>query len=107
SSAVCVLLHSSVALLFPYTTLFRSRRVDAEVFRRLCMSFDAWIVGFGLSKVLVALGLAVNPGAYLVLLIAVILDTALLMTFFSRSEEHTSELQSPDHLVCPLLLEKQ
>src|SRR5258708_14467952 len=23
-----------------------------------------------------------------------------------RSEEHTSELQSPDHLVCPLLLEK-
>src|SRR5258708_15838105 len=25
----------------------------------------------------------------------------------SRSEEHTSELQSPDHLVCPLLLEKK
>src|SRR5207244_10947672 len=25
----------------------------------------------------------------------------------SRSEEHTSELQSPDHLVCRLLLEKQ
>src|SRR5207244_7948896 len=24
-----------------------------------------------------------------------------------RSEEHTSELQSPDHLVCRLLLEKQ
>src|SRR5207244_10920558 len=24
----------------------------------------------------------------------------------SRSEEHTSELQSPDHLVCRLLLEK-
>src|SRR5258708_22336705 len=26
---------------------------------------------------------------------------------FSRSEEHTSELQSPDHLVCRLLLEKK
>src|SRR5207244_7037183 len=25
---------------------------------------------------------------------------------FQRSEEHTSELQSPDHLVCRLLLEK-
>src|SRR5258708_12270590 len=25
----------------------------------------------------------------------------------TRSEEHTSELQSPDHLVCPLLLEKK
>src|SRR5258708_27285152 len=26
---------------------------------------------------------------------------------YSRSEEHTSELQSPDHLVCRLLLEKK
>src|SRR5258708_28334277 len=26
---------------------------------------------------------------------------------FARSEEHTSELQSPDHLVCRLLLEKK
>src|SRR5258708_10337019 len=26
--------------------------------------------------------------------------------FTKRSEEHTSELQSPDHLVCRLLLEK-
>src|SRR5258708_15582912 len=29
-----------------------------------------------------------------------------LVDFF-RSEEHTSELQSPDHLVCRLLLEKK
>src|SRR5258708_37865450 len=27
--------------------------------------------------------------------------------FRGRSEEHTSELQSPDHLVCRLLLEKK
>ena len=27
--------------------------------------------------------------------------------FLNRSEEHTSELQSPDHLVCRLLLEKK
>src|SRR5258708_32000278 len=27
--------------------------------------------------------------------------------FYPRSEEHTSELQSPDHLVCRLLLEKK
>src|SRR5438552_7688095 len=27
--------------------------------------------------------------------------------FLLRSEEHTSELQSPDHLVCRLLLEKK
>src|SRR5258708_9290935 len=30
-----------------------------------------------------------------------------LGTSFNRSEEHTSELQSPDHLVCRLLLEKK
>src|SRR5258708_9027738 len=28
-------------------------------------------------------------------------------SFLARSEEHTSELQSPDHLVCRLLLEKK
>src|SRR5258708_11000044 len=30
-----------------------------------------------------------------------------LLASFARSEEHTSELQSPDHLVCRLLLEKK
>src|SRR5258708_30458444 len=30
-----------------------------------------------------------------------------LIRMFVRSEEHTSELQSPDHLVCRLLLEKK
>src|SRR5258708_28974753 len=30
----------------------------------------------------------------------------ILRTHTGRSEEHTSELQSPDHLVCRLLLEK-
>src|SRR5690348_17453426 len=29
------------------------------------------------------------------------------ITFLTRSEEHTSELQSPVHLVCRLLLEKK
>src|SRR5258708_13330678 len=36
--------------------------------------------------------------------------TGLLCAYFysaTRSEEHTSELQSPDHLVCRLLLEKK
>src|SRR5438132_12183029 len=62
---------------------FAIRRMDAEVFRRICMSFDAWIVGFGLSKVLVSVGLVVGPGAYLVLAVVVVADTALLTTFFS------------------------
>jgi len=32
---------------------------------------------------------------------------ATALTILARSEEHTSELQSPDHLVCRLLLEKK
>src|SRR5258708_31470274 len=32
---------------------------------------------------------------------------AIRLGYFERSEEHTSELQSPDHLVCRLLLEKK
>src|SRR5947208_4166294 len=32
---------------------------------------------------------------------------AILLVGGARSEEHTSELQSPDHLVCRLLLEKK
>src|SRR5258708_26837587 len=34
-------------------------------------------------------------------------QTAVWSSGSSRSEEHTSELQSPDHLVCRLLLEKK
>src|SRR5438552_14851887 len=33
--------------------------------------------------------------------------TTMQPAFAVRSEEHTSELQSPDHLVCRLLLEKK
>src|SRR5438552_12775291 len=36
----------------------------------------------------------------------VVIHGALALTH-ARSEEHTSELQSPDHLVCRLLLEKK
>src|SRR5690348_17444474 len=37
---------------------------------------------------------------------ALLIFFILLQTYF-RSEEHTSELQSPVHLVCRLLLEKK
>src|SRR5258708_31247071 len=33
--------------------------------------------------------------------------TSVVVAVLARSEEHTSELQSPDHLVCRLLLEKK
>jgi uncharacterized protein len=59
------------------------RRVDAETFRRICMSFDAWIVGFGLSRVLIELGLAESPWAYLVMAVTILIDCYLLYRFFS------------------------
>ena len=64
---------------------FAIRRLDPETFRRFCMSFDVWIVGFGLSKVLIDLKLAQGPGAYSVMLAAVLIDAALLYAFFAKN----------------------
>jgi uncharacterized protein len=59
------------------------RRLDAETFRRICMSFDAWVVGFGLSRVLIDLKLLQSPWAYSVMVVAILLDTYLLYIFFT------------------------
>src|SRR5436853_5654867 len=67
--------------LFPYTTLFRSLRVPRPVGMDVDVSIDAL------------------EGPYRTNAHAVLQST--------RSEEHTSELQSLRHLVCRLLLEKK
>lgn len=64
---------------------FAIRRLDPETFRRVCMSFDVWIVGFGLAKVLIELKLAQAPGAYSVMLAAILIDAWLLYVFFSKN----------------------
>jgi uncharacterized membrane protein YfcA len=58
------------------------RRLDAETFRRVCMSFDAWVVGFGLSRVLMELKLMESPWAYSVMAAAILVDSYLLYVFF-------------------------
>src|SRR5258708_11569281 len=75
--------------LFPYTTLFRSPGEDL-----LCR--EAELTDQLLHRCQGRFGLQ----------LAGIVDL-LVEQFFLRSEEHTSELQSPDHLVCRLLLEKK
>jgi uncharacterized membrane protein YfcA len=60
------------------------RRLAAETFRRICMSFDAWVVGFGFSRTLIDLGVLGEPSAYAVLATAAILDLVLLYQFFSK-----------------------
>src|SRR5256885_16278770 len=64
--------------LFPYTTLFRSLSMTGQ-----------WL----------ASGVA--------LLLLVVFLMAVIDVPLQRSEEHTSELQSPCNLVCRLLLEKK
>src|ERR1700724_2569379 len=59
------------------------RRLDAETFRRICMSFDAWVVGFGLSRVLIELDLMESPWAYSVMAVTILIDAYLLYIFFT------------------------
>src|SRR5947208_5863097 len=82
--------------LFPYTTLFRSEIED------LCL--DGHVEGCGgfvrdqQSRIASERGRDHHALAH---------AAGKLMRVIVRSEEHTSELQSPDHLVCRLLLEKK
>ena len=59
------------------------RRIRPETFRRVCMSFDAWIVGFGLSSLVKQLGIVESNLAFLVLAVVGLLDALLLYRFFS------------------------
>src|SRR5258708_27625103 len=85
--------------LFPYTTLFRSGWSDSVAARQVREVLDC-----GRPPDHVALRLGAALGAQ---------EAELAEGFDAfgqhrqvRSKEHTSELQSPDHLVCRLLLEK-
>src|SRR5438876_8991536 len=78
--------------LFPYTTLFRSDRLLREYSRPL--------VDHVFKESLACLADLVNKAG-----IAGLWTEGVFVAI--RSEEHTSELQSPVHLVCRLLLEKK
>jgi hypothetical protein len=71
----------SVLLGIPLGT-YLIRWMDPETFRRICMAFDALVVGFGLSRVLVELNLAAPVTTYSILGIVVVLNAFLLYRFF-------------------------
>lgn len=55
------------------------RRLPAETFRRICMTFDAWCISFGLFKLL--------PGwpGHTILLVTILLDAWLLRAYFLKA----------------------
>src|SRR3712207_7089066 len=79
--------------LFPYTTLFRSRLDAAGVPYEVVPGVPAFAAAAAtLQRELTVPGVA---------------QTVVLTRTSARSEEHTSELQSRQYLVCRLLLEKK
>jgi len=84
SAALIALIAPSVAAGVPLGA-YVIRRMPAETFRRLCMSFDAWVVGFGLSTLLRELRIVSGGAAYLVLAAVVCVDAWLLYRFFSSA----------------------
>jgi uncharacterized membrane protein YfcA len=61
------------------------RHVRSETFRRVCMSFDAWIVSFGVSTLLRQLHLVDSRAAFGLMAAVIIVDVWLLYRFFSRA----------------------
>src|SRR5258708_9892675 len=79
--------------LFPYTTLFRSL-------------YFLSVAGAGPDGMIVY-SIDLDMKARLGILAYWWQGAREVFRYTFRSEEHTSELQSPDHLVCRLLLEKK
>src|SRR5258708_36825059 len=82
--------------LFPYTTLFRSLLGERHAARPAPIDLKTHAGARLVQRQIPGLLPDSKPNVSRPALLAV-----------GRSEEHTSELQSPDHLVCRLLLEKK
>src|SRR3712207_8160218 len=88
--------------LFPYTTLFRSQREDLARQREALVNVrEAAAVGYTTNPNQLRVGWGAADRA------AVITTEPISAEVEARSEEHTSELQSRQYLVCRLLLEKK
>src|SRR2546427_3025948 len=89
--------------LFPYTTLFRSV-VTAGIARKPGMSRDDLVRTNADIVQQVARQIKQHCPTAIVVVVSNPLDD---MCWVTRSEEHTSELQSQSNIVCRLLLEKK
>jgi uncharacterized membrane protein YfcA len=64
------------------------RHLPSETFRRVCMSFDAWIVGFGLARAILDLRLLGSLGAYGIWGAVILFDLYLLYRYFLTGGVH-------------------
>ena len=94
SQSLVGLVVPSVLIGIPLGT-FLIRRMDPEVFRRICMSFDVYVVAFGLSRVAIDLRLAEGWPAYSAMVVAILLDTYLLCAFFMNRQRGPKTLVLP------------
>src|SRR3712207_7193447 len=85
--------------LFPYTTLFRSAAAEQAAVDAQALAAAVVVVGLALDDH------ADGPTAHQAAEVGLDADAARQQG--RRSEEHTSELQSRQYLVCRLLLEKK
>ena len=67
---------------------FVIRHVKAETFRRVCMSFDAWVVGFGISTLLRDMRIVDSAAAFIVLGAVIVIDAWLLYRYFFGPLSH-------------------
>src|SRR5207244_13329904 len=95
-----------LSTLFPYTTLFRSRNDNMH---HLLETWFGWVLSGGYIGIIVLMAMessifpvpseiVIPPAAFLAAQGKLSFGGVVLAG--TRSEEHTSELQSPDHLVC-------
>lgn len=70
------------------------RRVEPATFRRLCMSFDAWVVGFGLSTLVRDLAIIQSGAAYLILVGVGLIDSLMLYRFFSAASPSAARVEA-------------
>src|SRR5690606_40600650 len=93
--------------LFPYTTLFRSQTHWFEMIRKR----GFWLILLFFFQLLTASAMSffedeIQKAVVLTLFVPLIISSGGNTGSQARSEEHTSELQSRENIVCRLLLEK-
>lgn len=71
------------------------RHIRPETFRRICMSFDAWVVAFGLAGLIRTLQLGGDAAAYTEFFAVVAFDIWLLYRFFSGRQKTEPNIFAP------------